>query len=239
MFIAPLDADDLWHPEKIAKQVECFRGHKKCGRPVGMVYCWSQNIDEQSRVMRPVVPRKPIEGQVFKRLLVENFLGNGSTPLIAKSALDQVGLYLETRDANGCEDWSLYLRIAREFEVYGVGEYLVGYRRFESSMSANYRKMLLAHDALIDDLMTHSEGFQLAHVRNSRTSLLLWMIAGERFGSEKFRFLFHELWGNDPLFLVRGVPARLIYLMLRTRVFRLLGIVAGNKVPGSLYLANG
>src|SRR5262249_883170 len=42
-FIAPLDADDLWHPQKIARQVEIMRASPAT---VGLVYCWSVEIDE-------------------------------------------------------------------------------------------------------------------------------------------------------------------------------------------------
>ena len=41
--IAPLDADDLWHPEKIARQVGLMQSSSP---KVGLVYCWSIKIDE-------------------------------------------------------------------------------------------------------------------------------------------------------------------------------------------------
>jgi glycosyltransferase involved in cell wall biosynthesis len=44
-FIAPIDADDLWHPEKIKKQVTVMRDR---GDRVGLVYCWSRAVDEPS-----------------------------------------------------------------------------------------------------------------------------------------------------------------------------------------------
>src|SRR5262249_3226700 len=36
-FIAPLDADDLWHSTKIERQV---RRLQECGPETGLVYCW-------------------------------------------------------------------------------------------------------------------------------------------------------------------------------------------------------
>jgi glycosyltransferase involved in cell wall biosynthesis len=38
-FIAPIDADDLWHPEKIRKQMAVMRDR---GDRIGLVYCWSR-----------------------------------------------------------------------------------------------------------------------------------------------------------------------------------------------------
>ena len=46
-YIAPLDADDLWFPEKLEKQVACI---EQCGDETGLVYCWSTSIDRARRV---------------------------------------------------------------------------------------------------------------------------------------------------------------------------------------------
>src|SRR5215216_2413239 len=40
-FIAPVDADDLWHPTKIEKQMAVVR---RCSARVGLVYCWARAI---------------------------------------------------------------------------------------------------------------------------------------------------------------------------------------------------
>jgi glycosyltransferase involved in cell wall biosynthesis len=53
-FIAPIDADDLWHPDKIKKQMAVMRDG---GDQVGLVYCWSRAIDERDRVLFDI-PRK-------------------------------------------------------------------------------------------------------------------------------------------------------------------------------------
>ncbi|MDF2765542.1 MAG: glycosyltransferase family 2 protein, partial [Rhodospirillales bacterium] len=47
-FVAPLDADDLWHPQKIELQLRRFEERPSAG----LVYCWSIGIDEEDRVMR-------------------------------------------------------------------------------------------------------------------------------------------------------------------------------------------
>src|SRR3954449_3573195 len=46
--IAPIDADDIWHPDKLTRQLAVMRA----GSPkLGFVYCWSRGIDEQDRVI--------------------------------------------------------------------------------------------------------------------------------------------------------------------------------------------
>ena len=42
-YIAPLDADDIWFPEKLEKQVACM---ERYGEETGLVYCWSIRVDK-------------------------------------------------------------------------------------------------------------------------------------------------------------------------------------------------
>ena len=54
-YIAPLDADDLWFPEKLEKQVACM---EQCGNETGLVYCWSTSIDEHGEFVRCCILRQ-------------------------------------------------------------------------------------------------------------------------------------------------------------------------------------
>ena len=47
-YVAIVDADDLWHPRKIEKQVARYELAEQQGQQLGFVYCWSNSIDEQS-----------------------------------------------------------------------------------------------------------------------------------------------------------------------------------------------
>ena len=71
-------------------------------------------------------------------------VGNASVPLFRTAALARVGLYLtraEQGGAQGCEDWDLYIRIAETFSIRLVPEFLVAYRRTDSSMSVDAESM--------------------------------------------------------------------------------------------------
>ncbi len=164
-FIAPLDADDLWAPRKLEKQVARL---EHAGTKAGLVYCWSRNIDRASRVISWAHPCR-IEGRVSPALLIGNFPGNASVPLFRASAMQSVGLYLtrdEQKGAQGCEDWDLNLRVAENFELRCVSDYLVSYRQSPCAMSINVRAMLQSYEATI----------RRALLRNPQLSpkLLLW-----------------------------------------------------------------
>jgi glycosyltransferase involved in cell wall biosynthesis len=138
--IAPIDADDLWHPTKMEKQVATLR---RGGRKVGLVYTWSALLDEQSRVTA-LAGQYLFEGNVLRSLCEFNLVGNGSSPLMRAEAVKQAGGYdasLVGLNAQGCEDWALYLAIAESFDFAVVPEYLTGYRGLPTSMSTDYGQM--------------------------------------------------------------------------------------------------
>jgi len=142
-YIAPLDADDLWHPQKLALQVQRF---EDASPQTGLVYCWYHPIDDASGIIMPV--RTPlIEGFVLHRHLVWNFVGNGSAPLIARHALGDLRYEpeLAARGAGGCEDYLLQLQLSREWDFACVPAHLVGYRQGAGRMSGNRLAMLRSH----------------------------------------------------------------------------------------------
>ncbi len=147
-FIAPLDADDLWEPDKLEKQVCRMR---QCGENTAMVYCWSRQIDEHGKAVYSYPPFT-LEGDLLSALILRNVLGNASVPLFRAEALTRVGPYLSKEDqggVQGCEDWDLSIRIAEQWQVGLVPEILVSYRQVAScmssgtaGMSASYRQVM-------------------------------------------------------------------------------------------------
>jgi glycosyltransferase involved in cell wall biosynthesis len=137
--IAPLDADDLWHPQKIELQVNNLG---ISGDETGLDYCWSVDIDEQSIILRCNINR--FEGDVYEALISANFIGNSSVPLIRRRVLEDIGGWdtsLRAADAQGCEDWLLYLKIAERSRVVLTPAFLVGYRQLPRAMSRNVLQM--------------------------------------------------------------------------------------------------
>jgi glycosyltransferase involved in cell wall biosynthesis len=151
-FIAPIDADDLWHPEKITKQVAVMRDR---GDRVGLVYCWSRAVDARDRVLGDVWPCS-LRGNVYAALITRNFLPSGA-PLVRRRCVEEVGGYdarLLSRGANCCEDLKFNLDIAERFDFDLVPEFLFSYRVRAGSMSTNYDSMLRSHKVVIDEVRT-------------------------------------------------------------------------------------
>jgi glycosyltransferase involved in cell wall biosynthesis len=139
--IAPLDADDLWHPEKLARQVATLQASPPT---VGLVYCWAVEIDENDLVIPPIRSGSTAAGNVMSELVAKaGIIDSASNPLIRRSYLDAVGGYDSNRTlgTDTAEDWKLYLALAEICEFAVVTAHLVGYRRLTGSMSRKIAKM--------------------------------------------------------------------------------------------------
>jgi glycosyltransferase involved in cell wall biosynthesis len=152
-FVAPIDADDMWGPDKIETQVRRMR---LAGEGTGLVYAWWTWIDAAGTVLDRS-PHWTIEGEALDKLIFINFTGNASVPLFRRSCLDEVGGYdesLAAAKAGGCEDWDVALRIAAKYEVALVPEILVGYRRHPGSMSSACDTMWRSQQRVMEGLRT-------------------------------------------------------------------------------------
>jgi glycosyltransferase involved in cell wall biosynthesis len=136
--IALLDADDLWHPEKIAWQVGVMEASSA---EVGLVYCWSIGIDENDFIIPSSKYNSASHGRVTAGLAEGNFLHNSSSPLIRRACFDAIGGYDVNLKPHGAEDWKLYLALSDICEFAVISEYLVGYRQSSGSLSKNVKGM--------------------------------------------------------------------------------------------------
>jgi glycosyltransferase involved in cell wall biosynthesis len=140
-FVAFIDADDLWHPTKIAKQMALLTAD---GSDMALVYTPFRRIDMAGMVLGSSRNHR-VDGWVVNRHFYVNFVGNGSSILVRKHVLEEIGGYSSTlleANAQGCEDLLLQLRIALHYRFGTVPEYLVGYRLSPNNMSSNQERML-------------------------------------------------------------------------------------------------
>lgn len=156
-YIAFLDADDLWEPDKLQKQVRILDGD-----PIaGLVYTWVAYIDPQGKPSGRI-RKNNAEGHVWSTLIQHNIVECGSVALVRRDCFDKVGEFDES--LRSLEDLDMWLRLAPHYEFRGIPEALVYYRQHPSSLSrnwpvmeANFRKVL---DRAFDDAPA-----ELAHLR--------------------------------------------------------------------------
>jgi glycosyltransferase involved in cell wall biosynthesis len=175
-FIAPLDSDDLWDPTKIERQV---RRMIEVGESTGLVYCWWVSIDANGALL-DCSPRWRFEGTDADILLQVNYTGNASVPLYRRRYLDQVGGYdvtLRERDAEGCEDLDVALKVAEQSGVAVVPSWLVGYRRRRDNMSSRTGKMWRSHMAVMTGARHRRPDLSSRITRRSQDQVALHLAA--------------------------------------------------------------
>ncbi|WP_026190571.1 glycosyltransferase family 2 protein [Methylobacterium sp. WSM2598] len=174
-FVAPVDADDLCSPDRIAKQLVAIEA---AGADAALAYTWSAQIDERGIII--VADWKPAhEGRAYEALCTMNFIGNGSATLMRTAAVREVGGYdasLRDRGAQGCEDWALYLAISRKYNFALVPEFLTGYRQASDNMSSNHRRMYKSFLLVARDHLRRDAG-SAALLREANVNVLSWLLS--------------------------------------------------------------
>jgi glycosyltransferase involved in cell wall biosynthesis len=121
-FVAFLDADDWWHPEKIAKQVELAEARPELAA-IGTSW---QVVDGNLQFVKSKTPRRPVADLAtnVREIACRTIWlgGSGSGVLARREVLDEVGLFDESMRA--AEDIDMWMRIAQRYPIANVEEIL-------------------------------------------------------------------------------------------------------------------
>jgi glycosyltransferase involved in cell wall biosynthesis len=149
-FLAFLDADDLWLPKKVERQVERFVAEPE----LGLVHVGVREIDGEGKDLREKLSGG--EGRIADQILMltdEGVLGGGSGFMVPRAVFDDIGGF-DVRLSTSA-DWDLLYRIADRYAVGFVSEVLLKYRVHGSNMHANVavmeRDMMLAFEKAFEN----------------------------------------------------------------------------------------
>ena len=140
-YVAFLDADDIWHPTKIARQMDVLRTSTNL-TGLGSVYSLHRYIDAHDRVIAS--GRYWSRGGDLVTHLTTLRTGSGSAILTRRDLALAVGGYdtnYKVLNASGAEDLDFELKLAARFPMFVVSEYLIGYRSCPGSMSSDSNRM--------------------------------------------------------------------------------------------------
>lgn len=147
-FIALLDADDLWTPDKLELQLAALQANPKAG----VVYSWTHFMDEAGNLFRTDSADLPLqfEGNVLADLLTWNFIASGSNPMICKEAILATGEFKTA--AGGAADWDYWLRLALTWDYVVVPKRQIFYRLTTGSMSSKIDQMEQCQIIVMNDI---------------------------------------------------------------------------------------
>ncbi len=126
-YLAILDADDIWLPQKLERQLALHRANPE----LGLTYCDSTYFDETGDLYNLFQMNKPHRGSVFGQLLTKNFMFSSSM-MFRVSAFQEMGYGFDDRLARA-QDYELSLRLAYNFPVDYIDEPLCKWRMYRPS----------------------------------------------------------------------------------------------------------
>jgi glycosyltransferase involved in cell wall biosynthesis len=130
-YLAFVDADDLWLPAKLDKQVAYLSSHPEAA----WIYSDALVFDSEKRtpICRIGETLKLHEGPVLEKLLLSSFIAS-PTPVVRRDVFKQTGLFDESPLLRFGEDWNMWLRIAEQYPVAVIREPLALIRLHGANM---------------------------------------------------------------------------------------------------------
>ena len=128
-YLARQDADDISLPTRLAEQAAYLDEHPACA----LLGSWANILEDNSPTDR-TLQHPHLNGDIALKILFFNCFVHSSV-MIRKSVLEKSGLYPEERDKFPPEDYDLWLRISKDFEVANIPKALLQYRELPNSIS--------------------------------------------------------------------------------------------------------
>jgi len=187
-YVAFLDSDDVWLPEKLGLQIPLLEAR----REVGLVYSDAYRIYENTGVTEKdteFTRLKPHSGRIFQPLFQENFI-HTSTAVVRRRCLDDVGLFDESGRFSVGEDYDLWLRIATRYEIDYINKPLIKYRDHSTNISGkNMQDELPQVIAVLEKVLDWEPQLaeELGDLRKKRLSELHYWVGRNYFSSYELR----------------------------------------------------
>jgi len=172
-FVAFLDADDLFHPDKLERQLSALDDNPDCDS----AFVLPAFIDLQDRI-EWYGPRHDARTKFsLPSQLVLHPVGNGSSLLVRRAAAVAVGGYdssYAAADAGGVEDLDFELKLVARAPMVMVPHYLLGYRIYSGNMSSNRPRMARAMIAVVERAVERFPGLPSEAITLARRSAFLY-----------------------------------------------------------------
>lgn len=166
-FVACFDADDICHPERIAKQVEFLDKNPE----IAIVGTWGRHFDEITGEAI-LVNRTPTDPQRVRAAMRSNMAIINTSAMIRTTVLREVGLYSLRYAA--AEDYELFRRISRRYGVANIPEILVDICVSPKGITISRRRRQLADRLAIQ--LKYFEPLAVASWTGLAKTLVLFMV---------------------------------------------------------------
>ncbi|MBL1435595.1 MAG: glycosyltransferase family 2 protein [Rhodobacteraceae bacterium] len=180
-YIGFCDSDDLWMPRKLEKHIR----HLEARPGVGLSFSGSALIDENSLQIGLSQTPKTM-GISAKDVLLRNPIGNGSSPVFRRTALQDIAWRPDheqnrdwwfDEDFRQTEDIECWMRfvLTTSWKIEGLPEDLTLYRVNASGLSADIEKQRQSWEQMIVKIQQVAPAFVSQHAHKARAYHLRYL----------------------------------------------------------------
>jgi glycosyltransferase involved in cell wall biosynthesis len=137
-YVAFLDSDDLWAPDKLQLQIDTF---DSLSDNFGLIYTDFRLFKNDISTTRPsgANVQSQHDDTSNKQILFQNFVVLSSA-MVRREVMQKVGCF--DHDLFGTEDWDLFIRIGKSYKFYFLNQELTYYRSHQRGISKNVKRQI-------------------------------------------------------------------------------------------------
>ena len=174
-FIAFLDDDDEWFPQKLEKQIPLFENEK-----VGIVYSSITLFFEAYNFSYDTNPI--VRGNVYKDMLIKNYIGGTVSVIVRKKALQElISSIWFNPDYPAREEYDLWIRLTKNWQVDYVREPLVQayYRKNCNRISSDVNNYVKGIELLNTNYLKETEKLLTKKEKMKRNSIQQFFLGSQ------------------------------------------------------------
>lgn len=154
-YIAFLDCDDIWEPEKLELQVKVLDDDPE----IGLVHSDGYTVTEDNRIIgRFFQTRHPVRGYMIEDL-IKDYRIACSAAVIRKGLLNKIGYF--RNDFKVSEEYDLFLRMSLVARFDYIDKVLIRYRLHPDNISRNTERLFGEGVISLDDLLNKVDSYHL------------------------------------------------------------------------------
>lgn len=212
-YVAFLDADDEWMPEKLERQMDLFKRDKS----VKLIYTGGIFINEDGEYIGTIKSYFGNSEQVLRQLFISNCVSPINSVIVEKSCFSAVGCFDENLKV--AEDWDLMIRTCRKYNFACIALPLVAQRKVRGSQSDNAKRNISNELIFLRKLFSDKENSGFWDLRRKSFSYryfcAAWAFleAGKR--KEALKYIFLSLITHPVGFLSKKTHVGLLLRILK------------------------
>lgn len=170
-YICFLDSDDLFMPEKLAKQVAFLENNPE----IAITHSDEELIDENGHVFSTYNMER-YSGILYEKLLIDNCISI-TTAMVRRECFEELGMFDET--VKVADDYELWLRFSTKYKFHYEAQYFAKYRVMKNQLSSDKTARFNSNKRIIENFFT-----QFPDLINTRKQ-------------NYFRCRLYTRWGNE------------------------------------------